>query len=189
MYTGIAVISNRITPSHRDSKGRPQWFDTLISYSDPTDQPQLLLEDLGLELDYHSGMVVALCGTVLKHGVGSWGDGDRACYAHFMREAVRKKLDAPVAGWVNRSVYLSDSDKEMMDNRDIDMDLDLIEIDDSDDDIELIIQKMDNINREMGKGYTNDDFELDFEDIGDSDDDFELDFEDIADDDDDFEMD
>jgi hypothetical protein len=154
VYTGISVISNRVTPSHRDRKGRPQWFDTLISYSDRSDGPQLLLNDLGLELEYCSGTVVALCGTVLKHEVRSWGDGDRVCYAHFMREEVRNKVDAPVAGWVHKSMYLSKSSS-------IDMELDLKEMDN-------------NISGEMEMGYADDDFELDSEDSGDSDEDFEI---------------
>jgi hypothetical protein len=107
VYTGISVISNRVTPPHRDSRGRPEWFDTLMSYSDPRATPRLLIEDIGLDLEYHSGTVVSFCGTVLKHGVESWGDGDRVCYAHFMREEVRKRLDAPPAGWVHRNMYHS----------------------------------------------------------------------------------
>jgi hypothetical protein len=108
VYTGIAIICNRVTPSHRDSKARPEWFDTLVNYSNNGSIPRLLIEDLGLDLKYSSGTVVALCGRVLKHEVRAWGVGDRVCYAHFMREAVRERLDVPPAGWVNRSIYLSD---------------------------------------------------------------------------------
>ena len=39
VYTGIAVICNRRTPLHRDGKGRPEWFDTLLNYSEPGDSP------------------------------------------------------------------------------------------------------------------------------------------------------
>jgi len=105
VYTGIAVISNRRSPSHRDTKGRPEWFDTLISYSDSRSRPRLLIEDLGMDLDYSSGTVVSFCGSVLKHEVRSWGVGDRVCYAHFMRDSVRSRLKMPPAGWVNRSMY------------------------------------------------------------------------------------
>lgn len=106
VYTGISVISNRRTPPHRDSKGRPEWYDMLLSYSGLFTRPRLCIGDVGLDLNYSSGTVVALCGSVLEHGVSSWGVGDRVCYAHFMRESVRERLEVSPAGWVNRSIYL-----------------------------------------------------------------------------------
>jgi hypothetical protein len=107
VYTGIAIISNRVTPAHRDTKGKPEWFDLLVNYTGGDDsKPQLLIHDLGLELDYSSGTVVGLCGTIFEHEVKSWGEGDRVCYAHFMREAVRNSLGAADPGWVNQSMYL-----------------------------------------------------------------------------------
>jgi hypothetical protein len=109
VYSGISVISNRRTPGHRDLKGRPEWFDTLLNYSEIGTRPRLFIEDLGLDLDYSSGTVVGLCGAVFRHEVRSWGVGDRVCYAHFMRESVRKRLDANAAGWVEREMYLNDA--------------------------------------------------------------------------------
>jgi hypothetical protein len=106
VYTGIAIICNRITPLHRDRKGKPEWFDTLLNYSETGSSPRLVIDDVGLDLEYSSGTVVGFCGTVLKHGVKSWGVGNRICYAHFMREAVRKRLDVAPAGWVYRDKYL-----------------------------------------------------------------------------------
>jgi hypothetical protein len=106
VYTGIAVISNRLTPPHRDSRGKPEWFDLLLNYAGNDSNPKLLINDLGLELDYSSGTVVGLCGTIFQHEVGYWGEGDRVCYAHFMREAVRNRLQAEDPGWVYQSTYL-----------------------------------------------------------------------------------
>lgn len=110
VYTGIAVISNRKTPSHRDRKGRPEWYDLLVSYSGPNTRPRLLIDDIGLDLKYSSGTVVGLCGSIFSHEVSSWGVGDRVCYAHFMREEVRDRLDVTPAGWVNREIYLPAND-------------------------------------------------------------------------------
>jgi hypothetical protein len=106
VYTGIAIISNRHTRSHRDSKGRPEWFDTLLSFSAADTKPRLLLNDIDLDLEYSSGTVVSFCGTILEHEVRSGGIGDRICFAHFMRESVRKRLGVPPAGWVERKSYL-----------------------------------------------------------------------------------
>ena len=90
VYTGIQIISNHLTPLHRNSKGQPEWFDILASYCGGGSIPHLLVQDLGLELDYASGTIVGLCKTIFEHGVRAWGGGDRVCYAHFMREAVRE---------------------------------------------------------------------------------------------------
>ena len=77
VYTGIQIISNWLTPSHRDSKGRPEWFDILASYCGGGSTPSLLVHDLGLDLEYSSGTVVGICGTVfsmrLKVGVAVTG--------------------------------------------------------------------------------------------------------------------
>ena len=105
VYSGIAIISNRATPSHRDSKGRPEWFDTLLNYSGIGNKAQLLIKDLGLTLDYSTGTVVGFCGSILQHEVRSCGSGDRVCYAHFMRDSVRKRLGVAPGGWVNQSLY------------------------------------------------------------------------------------
>jgi hypothetical protein len=104
VYTGIQIISNRITPAHRDSKGRPEWYDLLAAVGGGS-KPHLRIRDLGLELEYSSGTGVGLTGTILEHEVQAWGGGDRVCYAHFMREAVRKRLEVDPAGWVNQKMY------------------------------------------------------------------------------------
>jgi hypothetical protein len=124
VYTGVSVISNRVTPSHRDTRGRAEWFDTLMSYSDPRVTPRLLIEDIGLDLEYRSGAVISFCGTLLKHKVESWGDGDRVCYAHFMREEVRKRLDVTAAGWLYQSRYDSGLDMGEKETSDDAMDID-----------------------------------------------------------------
>jgi len=109
VYSGIAIISNRVTPPHRDTKGKPEWFDLLLNYSGNNTKPHLLINDIGLELEYSTGTVVALCGTIFEHEVRSWGNGDWVCYAHFMRESVRKRLGAKEPGWTNQNMYLSET--------------------------------------------------------------------------------
>jgi len=106
VYSGVSIISNRTTPSHRDRGGRPEWYDTLVSHSTHGARPRLLIKDLGLDLEYSSGTVANICGKVFEHEVASWGPGDRVCYAHFMRDTVRERLNVEAAGWVNRSIYL-----------------------------------------------------------------------------------
>jgi hypothetical protein len=107
VYTGIAIISNRLTRLHRDRKGRPEWFDTLLSFSEIGTSPRFIVEDIGLDLDYSSGALVGFCGSIFRHGVDSWGTGNRICYAHFMRESVRERLNVDAAGFVDRKKYLT----------------------------------------------------------------------------------
>ena len=105
VFTGVSIISNRVTPLHRDSRGRPQWFDLLANFSEGRSTPRFLITELGLDLEYSSGIVLGFCGSILEHEVKAWGQGDKICYAHFMRESVRKRLHVSPPGWVNRSVY------------------------------------------------------------------------------------
>ena len=86
VYTGISIICNCRTPFHWDSKGRPEWYDTLVSYSAHGTRPLLSIQDLGLDLNYTSGTVVSFCGTILEHQVSSWGVGDRIFYTHFSNQ-------------------------------------------------------------------------------------------------------
>jgi hypothetical protein len=107
--TAIQIISNRVTPAHRDRRGRPEWYDILLNYSGREGTPRFLVKDLGMDLEYSSGTVIGFCGSIFEHEVGSWGVSDRVCYAHFFRESVRKRLDVPPAGWVNQGIYLPEA--------------------------------------------------------------------------------
>lgn len=65
----------------------------------------LHLRDIGLDLAYRPGTIVAICGDILNHEVKSWAVGERVCYAHFMREALREKLNVPPAGWCTQQDF------------------------------------------------------------------------------------
>jgi len=105
VFTGVSIISNRLTPKHRDSKGRPEWYDLLANFFQGGSSPRFLVSDLGLDLNYSSGTVIGFCGSILEHEVKAWGRGDRVCYAHFMRENVRDRLQATPGTWSTGSTY------------------------------------------------------------------------------------
>jgi hypothetical protein len=106
VFTGIAVISNRETPTHVDYNGRPEWYDLLtVKGSHSSRSTRLDLPEMGLSLAYGPGTVVALSGQIFQHRVRFWGDGDRICYARFMREAVRKRFDIEPGNWMTQSYY------------------------------------------------------------------------------------
>jgi hypothetical protein len=104
-FSGIQVISNRVTPPHRDSKAAPAVFDLLVS-AGTHKKAHLTLHDIKTELMYKPGTVVAICGKVLLHEVKSWEGGERICIAHFIRDAVHSRLGLPRPDWVTRKRYV-----------------------------------------------------------------------------------
>ncbi|KII83173.1 hypothetical protein PLICRDRAFT_119759, partial [Plicaturopsis crispa FD-325 SS-3] len=104
VFSGIEVISNRMTPDHRDSNGSFEGYDLLLSCGTQT-WSEVSLPDMKGSLTYRPGTVVGICGKVLRHGVADWGGGERICYAHFMRDAVHSRLKVERPGWVNEQIY------------------------------------------------------------------------------------
>lgn len=105
VYTGIAIISNRKTKSHVDTNGRPEWYDLLLNVGSVAGLSRLEFEDVGLRLAYGPGTVVGGCGQIFSHKVDGWGEGDRVCYAHFMRDKVRERFGLQSGGWACQSMY------------------------------------------------------------------------------------
>ena len=103
IFNGIAVISNRCTPSHRDGNSRSHWYDmlaTLGSYRNCN----LELPGLGITLEYSPGTVVGILGNVLEHAVPSF-EGDRVCYAYFMRNNVHEWAEVAGRDWMHTGYY------------------------------------------------------------------------------------
>jgi hypothetical protein len=103
-FNGIGVIVNRKTPSHRDKGGRPEWYDFLLAAGTYHDA-SLDIEDLGAELLYTPGTVVAVCGKLLRHGVKGWEGGERIVYAHYLRDNVMNRLEIPNSSWVTQREF------------------------------------------------------------------------------------
>lgn len=97
VFNGCQVISNRETPFHRDNNSKAEWYDVLCSIS-PYENAAIELANVGLRFPYHSGVVFALCGRMLRHGVCK-AKGDRVCVAYYMRENVQHRIGSRFAGW------------------------------------------------------------------------------------------
>jgi hypothetical protein len=109
-FSALEVITNRVTPLHRDKQAAPQMYDFLVSGGTHTNT-WFDLPDVGARLSYNPGTITAICGKVLRHGVSTWQEKtDRLCVAHFMRDWVHNRLNLPRPGWVSEKPYL-----EMMD--------------------------------------------------------------------------
>ena len=103
VFNGVAVISNRSTPAHRDGSSRCHWYDmlaTLGSYRNCN----LDLPGLGISLEYGPGTVVGILGNVLEHAVPRF-EGDRVCYAYFMRNNVHEWANIPASDWMYTKYY------------------------------------------------------------------------------------
>jgi hypothetical protein len=105
-FSGIEVISNRITPLHRDAQAAPPVYDFLVS-AGTHEEAWLDLPDVNARAIYRPCTVVAVCGKVLRHGVMGWKGGERICLAHFIRDNVHNRLQLPRPDWVSNDQYLA----------------------------------------------------------------------------------
>ncbi|KIM35995.1 hypothetical protein M413DRAFT_78802, partial [Hebeloma cylindrosporum] len=95
-FQGLSVISNRVTPVHRDTNGAKESMDILVALG-RYQQGTLKLPGIGLELRYDPGTVAVLAGRILAHSAEC--DGERACVAYYMREKVQQCLGMSCPGW------------------------------------------------------------------------------------------
>ena len=94
----VHIISNRETIYHRDTNGRPEWYDLLSTVGSYGEQAVLSMRTLGVSVPYDSGSVVLLCSRLVMHGVPEVAP-DRVCYAWLMREDVVSALGIQAPGW------------------------------------------------------------------------------------------
>jgi len=104
VFSGIGVIVNWVTPSHRDRGASAPAYDLLVSMGTHT-SARLNLADVQAELSYQPGTIVLLCGRVLHHEVQTWEGGDRICWAHYIRDNVHNRLELPRPNWVDVNTY------------------------------------------------------------------------------------
>jgi len=103
VFSGVSVISNRSTPSHRDTSSRNNWYDILATLGG-YQGCNLKLPGLGISLEYGPGTVVGISGKVLEHAVDDF-TGDRVCYAYFMRNNVLEWANVSCSDWMNTNYY------------------------------------------------------------------------------------
>jgi hypothetical protein len=97
-WQGISAVINRITPPHRDLSGCKAGYDLLVSAGSAA-QAELKLRDLGVTLAYKPGTAVLITAALLTHEVEEWGDGDRICYAQWLRRKSLIENGIPEPGW------------------------------------------------------------------------------------------
>lgn len=103
VFNGVAVIVNRTTPAHRDSNTRKQWYDLLVTLGRYRNC-NLNLPGAGISLEYGPGTVVGLLGATLEHEVPRF-EGERVCYAYFMRDNVHEWAGVSGYTWMATEYY------------------------------------------------------------------------------------
>jgi len=101
-FSAISVISNRLTPLHRDMQGRPEWYDMLVALGE-YEHGRISLPGLGLIYRYNPGTIIAFSGKIFQHGATC--PGDRACLAYYMHDNVLERVAAPMISWPNVRLY------------------------------------------------------------------------------------
>jgi len=102
-YSTYSIVSNRKSVMHRDTSSRPETFDMLLTLGDYHDG-RLVFPNLGVELSYNPGAVVALSGKLIQHGVEEV-EGDRVCLAFYTKDNVHERLKVPPPGWITLQTH------------------------------------------------------------------------------------
>ena len=104
VFNGVSIICNRDTPAHRDGNSAQHWYDLLVTLS-KYKNCNLELPGVGISLQYGPGTVVGFSGMALEHKVARF-EGQRVCYAYFMRDNVHEWAGVPWGTWMNTSYYM-----------------------------------------------------------------------------------
>ncbi|KAF8260223.1 hypothetical protein EI94DRAFT_1611692, partial [Lactarius quietus] len=64
----------------------------------------LELPGLGISLEYGPGTVIGILGATLEHEVSQF-EGERVCYAYFMRDNVHECAKVPGHSWMETGCY------------------------------------------------------------------------------------
>ena len=102
-FNRVSIIYNHITPPHQDGNSRRQWYDLLVTLGH-YQNCNLELLGLGLSLEYGPGTVVSLLGATLEHEVPHF-EGERVCYAYFMRDSVHEWVKVLGHSWMTTGYY------------------------------------------------------------------------------------
>lgn len=96
-FNGMAVISNRESPLHRDPQTRVEWYDLLATLGH-YEGAKLQLPGLGLTMDYRAGTMAFFSRKLLRHRVSA-AKRDRLCLAYYMRDNIQERLGLSATSW------------------------------------------------------------------------------------------
>jgi hypothetical protein len=100
-FSGYVIISNWLTLLHRDNYSQGAWYDLLTMVGEYSGS-KLILGNLGVELSYELGTMVALLGKLIWHGITE-ADGHRICITQFMRDNMVERAGIEAPRWMTLS--------------------------------------------------------------------------------------
>src|SRR5882762_7290839 len=101
-FSGISVISNRVTPLHCDRGGRAEWMDILLALGE-YENGRFSVPAFGYTFKYNPGTIVARSSKIFRHGATCVGN--RAAIAFYMRDNVLNRLGLPSGTWLQQADY------------------------------------------------------------------------------------
>lgn len=91
VFTGCTLVSNRVTPAHRDKGAAHSEYSIVVSAGNHKGS-HIEIRDANVRFHYPPGAVLAFSGSLFQHRVQDWGEGERLCGAFFMKEKVHERL-------------------------------------------------------------------------------------------------
>ncbi|KAG1787530.1 uncharacterized protein HD556DRAFT_1312716 [Suillus plorans] len=92
VFNCAAVICNRQCPLHRDPRSAPEGFNVMTSVGHYCGG-LMTLSNLGIQLHYNSGAMVACSGHIIRHGITF--TGDHIVWTWFMRDSLHNFVGTP----------------------------------------------------------------------------------------------
>jgi hypothetical protein len=101
-FSALSVISNRSSPLHCDTGGRPEWMDMLLALGE-YDNGRFGVPLFGYTFKYNPGTIITLSSKIFRHGATC--NGNRAAIAFYMRDNVLNRLGLPSGTWLQQADY------------------------------------------------------------------------------------
>lgn len=90
-FASLAVLSNRITKEHTDSRCHLRGIDCIMT-SGEYEGGDFLISELGVQLPYGPGTLLCFRGRAFKHSIQKWAGKDRKCICYFQWQSVIRQV-------------------------------------------------------------------------------------------------
>ncbi|KAK7447763.1 hypothetical protein VKT23_014021 [Stygiomarasmius scandens] len=98
IFTALCVISGRRAVPHVDTHGSTRYLDGLVSLGTARDA-KMVFRELNTEFAYGPGSALFFSGKGWTHEVPAWTQGERVCYANYMRPEMLAEHGIIVQGY------------------------------------------------------------------------------------------
>lgn len=110
VFTAVSIMCNQRSPLHHDPISCPQWFDVMTSVGD-YGVARMKMPNLGIEIEYGSGVMVVGLGRIIRHGVDEV-DGNQIAWVWYMRDDMHEFVDIPCTNYSTYQSIVADATQE-----------------------------------------------------------------------------